>query len=47
MIESITDRQCYKNWYITDKSYESISDVIKIGISPINHTSLSVIQVYQ
>ena len=32
MIESITDRPCYKNWSITDKSYESISD-----------TSLSVI----
>ena len=32
MIESITDRPCCKNWSITDRSYESISD-----------TSLSVI----
>ena len=26
MIESITDRSCCKNWSITDRSYESISD---------------------
>ena len=28
MIESITDKPCCKNWYITDRSYEFFLNVV-------------------
>ena len=47
MIESITDRLCCKNWSITDRSYESISDSFAIFAIFFKNVAISLIIIPQ